>query len=284
MIFMKKECQRCDRRIVDSGKSVGNTLLRNCLTHFLMSLNPTEPITRESQIVGPDASKITLWVSVLLAAVILCWFYGMVPRYGPPRDQSAIDWIIYSAWNEENDYEHGKLFPFVVIGLIIYRLKDLKAAVSGGDLRGYFLIFLGALLYLIAYRTFQPRIAMGGLPFILLGSAWSLWGLRVAKMLAFPLFFFWLAIPASNDTLAAFGDFARASWLWIVRRRNLRRRNQGATAERRLATVGHCERLQRYALTHGTFDDFGGMGLYREDGPMEKNRLISHGISLGDSG
>ncbi len=160
-----------------------------------MSLNPTEPITRESQIVGPDATKIALWASVILAAAILYWFYGMVPRYGPIRDQSAIDWIIYSAWNAENDYEHGKLFPLVVVGLIIYRLKDLKAAVSGSDLRGYLPIFLGALFYLIAYRTFQPRIAMGGLPFILLGSAWSLWGWRVAKILVFPLFFFWLAIP-----------------------------------------------------------------------------------------
>ncbi|MEI8343024.1 MAG: exosortase/archaeosortase family protein, partial [Verrucomicrobiota bacterium] len=31
--------------------------------------------------------------------------------------------------------------------------------------------------------------------FILWGSAWYLWGWRVAKILTFPLFFFWLAIP-----------------------------------------------------------------------------------------
>jgi exosortase len=46
-----------------------------------------------------------------------------------------------------------------------------------------------------AYRTLQPRIAMGGLPIILWGACWYLWGWRVARMLTFPLFFFWLAIP-----------------------------------------------------------------------------------------
>ena len=46
-----------------------------------------------------------------------------------------------------------------------------------------------------AYRTIQPRIAVVGLPFILWGSAHFLWGWRVAKLLAFPLFFLWIAIP-----------------------------------------------------------------------------------------
>jgi len=56
-------------------------------------------------------------------------------------------------------------------------------------------VVAGALLYAAAYRTLQPRVAIGALPFLLWGSAWYLWGGRVAKMLLFPLFFFWLAIP-----------------------------------------------------------------------------------------
>jgi exosortase len=53
----------------------------------------------------------------------------------------------------------------------------------------------GVLMYAAACRTLQPRIAMGALPFLLWGSTLYLWGWRVAKMSAFPLFFFWLAIP-----------------------------------------------------------------------------------------
>ncbi|NJM37837.1 MAG: archaeosortase/exosortase family protein [Akkermansiaceae bacterium] len=36
---------------------------------------------------------------------------------------------------------------------------------------------------------------MGGLPIILFGSTWYLFGWRVAKLVAFPIFLFWLAIP-----------------------------------------------------------------------------------------
>ena len=137
------------------------------------------------------------WVfraSVLVSILLLIWFYGVEQRYGAGRDESAFLWI-YRAWNEATDYEHGKLFPFVIAGLIIYRWKDLKASVSECSHWGLWVALLGVLFYAVAFRTLQPRIAMGGLPIILWGSAWYLWGWRVAKMLAFPLFFFWLAVP-----------------------------------------------------------------------------------------
>jgi exosortase len=50
-------------------------------------------------------------------------------------------------------------------------------------------------LYAAAYRTLQPRVAVGALPILLWGSALYLWGWAVARMLFLPLFFFWLAIP-----------------------------------------------------------------------------------------
>ena len=134
------------------------------------------------------------WVVVALSTLILLWFFAGVPRFGPVRELSALGWI-HSAWNGENDYEHGLIFPFLIAGLIIYRFKDLRAAVSEGSAWGLVAVFVGVLCYAAAYRTLQPRVAIGGLPFLLWGSAWYLWGWRVAAMLAFPLFFFWLAIP-----------------------------------------------------------------------------------------
>ena len=130
-----------------------------------MSLNSGKSAPYKSQMSEQKTTKAIFWISLLIATVILYWFYGIVPRYGPARDQSAFDWIIY------------------------------KSAISGSDYRGYLVILLGTLLYIVSYRTLQPRVAMGALPFILLGSSWVLWGWQVAKMLAFPLFFFWLAIP-----------------------------------------------------------------------------------------
>ena len=159
-----------------------------------MPPNPAEPDTNVRPSSDDAAAKWVFWGSVVFSALVLVWFYAMELRYGAGRDFSATGWI-WSAWNEDLDYEHGKLIPFVIAGLIIYRLKDLKAAVGEGCLWGLGVAFFGVLLYAAAYRTLQPRIAMGGLPFILWGSAYYLWGWRVAKIVMFPLFFFWLAIP-----------------------------------------------------------------------------------------
>ena len=134
------------------------------------------------------------WVSLAFSVAILIWFYGFDLRYGGGRNESATTWIL-SAWNHDLDYEHGMLFPFVIAGLIIYRFKDLKAAAGEGSYWGLLAALIGVLLYAAACRTLQPRIAMGALPFLLWGAALYLWGWRVARMLSFPLFFFWLAIP-----------------------------------------------------------------------------------------
>jgi exosortase len=134
------------------------------------------------------------WVPVVLSVLVLVWFYGIETRFGPTRGQSALGWLA-SAWNSETDYEHGLLFPFVIAGLIIYRLKDLRAVVDRGEIWGLAAVLVGAMFYAASYRTLQPRIAIAGLPFLLWGAAWYLYGWRVARMLTFPLFFFWLAIP-----------------------------------------------------------------------------------------
>lgn len=159
-----------------------------------MSFHTPEPTASGQHVTNRPSLSSMAWGSLLLSAALLIWFYGFEARYDSGRGQSAFRWI-YSAWNGETDYEHGKLFPFVIAGLIFYRLKDLKAAAKEGSCWGLLSVFIGVSFYVISYRTLQPRIAIGGLPFILWGSAWYLWGWHVARILAFPLFFFWLAIP-----------------------------------------------------------------------------------------
>lgn len=131
-----------------------------------------------------------------ISLLVIFAFYGLVPRYSSDRAHSVLQWLA-STWNSETDYEHGWLVPVVIIGLIAYRFKDLGQLAQRNKWNGLGLIsvILGALLYVAAYRTFQPRIAAGGLPFLLWGSCFYLWGWNVAKILAFPFFFFWLAIP-----------------------------------------------------------------------------------------
>ena len=133
-------------------------------------------------------------ISVIASVAAIIWFFGFETRFGPDRSQSVFAWL-ESAWNDENDYEHGILFPFVIAGLIIYQFKKLRAAAGKGSYLGLAAVLVGAAFYAISYRTFQPRIAAGALPFLLWGGCYFLWGWRVARLLAFPFFFFWLAVP-----------------------------------------------------------------------------------------
>ena len=143
---------------------------------------------------GLAKQGIAIWIPVGVSAVALAWFFFIVPRYGPERGMSALSWLM-SAWNPETDYEHGLMFPFVIVGLILYRFKNLRESVSGGELWGIGIVLLGVAVYAAGYRTLQPRITVGALPIILWGSAVYLGGLRFGMKLAFPLFFFWLAVP-----------------------------------------------------------------------------------------
>lgn len=126
--------------------------------------------------------------------VAIIWFFGFETRFGAGRGESVFGWL-KSAWNGENDYEHGILFPFVILGLIIYQFRNLRASVGEMSAMGLLAVLVGAALYAVSYRTFQPRIAAGALPFLLWGGCYFLWGWKVAKLLAFPFFFFWLAVP-----------------------------------------------------------------------------------------
>ncbi len=143
----------------------------------------------------PERGGWRVWAGPLgVALVVLVWFYGLQERYSGDRTQTAFGWLA-SAWNEENDFEHGPLFPLIIAGLVAHRFRSVKAAMGRECMWGLAVILVGALLYAAAYRTFQPRVAMGALPIFLWGSALYLWGWAAAKWLVLPLFFFWLAIP-----------------------------------------------------------------------------------------
>ncbi|MEY3395458.1 MAG: hypothetical protein RL346_1694 [Verrucomicrobiota bacterium] len=133
-------------------------------------------------------------LSVGTTLLLLIWFYCYETRYGPGHIRSTLGWLT-STWTPVTDYEHGKLVPIVILGLIVYRFKDVQKVVGQGSPWGLLVILFGGLLYLAAYRTYQPRFAVGSLPFVVWGAILYLWGWRVAKILSFPVFFILISIP-----------------------------------------------------------------------------------------
>jgi len=134
------------------------------------------------------------WLAIGLTAFLLILFYGVFKHFGPMKGEpAAVTWA--RAWNKESDFEHGWIFPPLVIALICWRWKEITASRSKGETLGLVMALGGAVLYVLSYRTIQWRVAIIGLPFLLTGSAWYLWGRKTALLLAFPFFLTWLAIP-----------------------------------------------------------------------------------------
>src|SRR5690606_12356330 len=56
-------------------------------------------------------------------------------------------------------------------------------------------VAFGIGMFLMSIRTSQPRLALAGLPFLILGVITHLWGMKVAKHFIFPAFIWYFAIP-----------------------------------------------------------------------------------------
>ncbi len=145
---------------------------------------------------APDASGVKwgLIASAIVTLVVVFWFYCFEVRYGYRNSLSALGWL-YGNWQESADLEHGKFVPFLALGLITYRFREIRQSIDQGSWIGVGAMAFGCLCYFAAYRTIQPRIAIVGLPFILCGIAYALYGWRVTKMVAFPMFLIWGVIP-----------------------------------------------------------------------------------------
>jgi exosortase len=153
--------------------------------------NPSPPKLSGLQGVGVNWGMVC---SVGVTLLMVTWFYGYVTRFGFQNAFSALGWL-YGNWQAEADLEHGKFVPFLALGLIAYRIREIRQVVTEGSWWGIAAVVFGCLCFVAAYRTIQPRIAIVGFPFILCGMAYALYGWRVTKMVAFPLFLIWGVVP-----------------------------------------------------------------------------------------
>jgi len=143
--------------------------------------------------VKPGAIPTGSLVVCLVCLAVVVAFYFFVPASGWGNFSTAGWWK--SSWNKENDYEHGFLVPVIMLGLIGSQWKKLREVAGPGHWSGLLVLLLGCLFYLAGQRAGQPRLTVGGLPMILWGGSLFMWGWRAARLLFFPFFFLWLAIP-----------------------------------------------------------------------------------------
>ena len=60
---------------------------------------------------------------------------------------------------------------------------------------GMIYLVLGMLFFWASMRIIQPRLALLGLPLLVIGFTYYLFGRKIAKQMLFPAFFLWFVIP-----------------------------------------------------------------------------------------
>ena len=129
-----------------------------------------------------------------LSLGILLLVYFVYPAFPTAVGKSLAGWCWF-ACNSTNGFLHGRFVPlaFVLMAWMSYqRTKDEMARPS---YLGLAILILGMIFFLLAMRTIQPRVALMGAPFLVIGFSQYLFGFSVTRHLVFPAFFLWFSMP-----------------------------------------------------------------------------------------
>lgn len=153
--------------------------------------------------VGAELARFGRWsaanpASAALLALItatLFYFFGCAHLFVNGR-LTAARWS-WEAWNPEMSQEHSRLVLPIFLGLLIYHYREIERSPKQGSNRGLAWAGVGVLLFVLAARCLQPRMAIVSVPFLIYGSVMFLWGKKVARILLFPCAFLIFMIPVS---------------------------------------------------------------------------------------
>lgn len=149
-------------------------------------------------------------LSALLLATIVAtfvYFFGVVPLFVRGlfiHGASSVFAWAWQAWNPTANQDHSKIVPLIFLGLIWYHRKKIAAAPKQGDNRGLVFIGIGVVLFVLAARCLQPRLALISLPFLIYGSVFYVWGKQTARIILFPCAFLIFLVPFGAIEQATF--------------------------------------------------------------------------------
>ena len=114
--------------------------------------------------------------------------------------ESAFSWML-NYWNSEAhlmggvDYSHGYLIPWVSLGVVWLKRKDIAAATKSVSKLGLAVIVLALLLHWVGTRAQQTRLSLFSIILLTWGVPFYLYGWQVAKQLIFPCSYLVFCIP-----------------------------------------------------------------------------------------
>jgi len=129
-----------------------------------------------------------------MAIGVLIVFYAVLDATSYHGGISLTAWI-KGTWNSEAEFEHAWAVPILFIVFIKTSWKTMSEESINSSGIGLVFVSFGLLLYVASARAIQPRLAFIGLPFLIFGSVYFVYGWKVARHMLFPAFFWYFAIP-----------------------------------------------------------------------------------------
>lgn len=116
---------------------------------------------------------------------------------GYAKTTSLFQWLEWMYKNSEDD-AHGRLIPFVVVGLFWWKRIELMAVPKRASWAALFVLVLGVWVHVVGYTVQQTQISVVGFFLGIYGLMGVIWGWKWLEASFFPYCLVAFCVPVSN--------------------------------------------------------------------------------------
>jgi exosortase len=153
----------------------------------------------------PELMQIGL-VSVIIGLMFMM-FHMLGNTVENVGSRSAFQWM-FARWTDTisfgADYSHGYFIPFVSLGVIWYKRKEIFSVDMHTDSRGLAVVIFALCLHWLGAKMQQTHFSLASLVLLIWGVPFYLFGWELAKKLIFPCSYLIFCIPLNFMDIVAF--------------------------------------------------------------------------------
>ena len=142
-----------------------------------------------------------------LIGLVFVMFHMMGNTVESVGSRSAFQWM-FARWHDTisfgADYSHGYFIPFVSIGILWFKRKEIFSVDKRVDARGLVVVILALALHWLGAKMQQTRFSLMSLVLLIWGVPFYLFGWQLAKKLIFPCSYLLFCVPLNFMDVIAF--------------------------------------------------------------------------------